>query len=235
MLTPDWLTQRLIDVPPHDGWLGERERRVLADLSSEPRRVTWRLGRWTAKRLAAAALDIPLERLEVLAASDGAPEVWLGGGRAPVSLSLSHRGDRGLAVVMRTPGLVGCDLELIEPRSQAFEREWLASAEQRQVRAAASEHVPLLANLLWTGKEAAAKLRREGLRLNVRQLVVTPGVACDGWAPLTIWDGGEGLHGWWRADADYVMTVVCDPASTRPGDEMHIDEPLEREALGRSG
>jgi 4'-phosphopantetheinyl transferase len=161
---------------------------------------------------------------------DGAPEVWIGGGRAPVSLSLSHRGERALAVATRAPSVVGCDLELIEPRSEAFQREWLAPAEQEQLTAAAPEHAPLLVNLLWAGKEAAAKLRREGLRLNVRQLVVTPGPARNGWAPLTVSDGGEGLEGWWRADAGYVMTVVCDPASKGPGDEVNIDERLEREA-----
>lgn len=235
MPTPDWLTQRLTDVPPHNRWLGERERRVLAGLAFEPRRTSWRLGRWTAKQLLAATLEIPSPRIEVLAALDGAPEAWIDREPARVSLSLSHRGERALAVVTAEPAILGCDLELIEPRSEAFVRTWLAPAEQRAL-AAAPEQAPLLANLFWSAKEAAAKLQHEGLRLDVRRLVVTAQAPRDGWAPLTVADeGGALLGGWWRADAAYVMTVVCDPPSQRPGHEMHIDEPLEREALGRSG
>ena len=52
------------------------------------------------------------------------------GERAPVSVSLSHRAGRALAVVAHAPAVVGCDLERVEPRSGAFVREWLAPAEQ---------------------------------------------------------------------------------------------------------
>ena len=69
---------------------------------------------------------------------------------------------------------LGCDLELIEPRSRAFVNDWLAPAERALVAAAGAGRRDLVANLLWTGKEAAAKVRREGLRLDVRDAVVAP-------------------------------------------------------------
>ena len=108
--------------------------------------------------------------------ADGAPEAWLDGRRCPVSISLSHRAGRALAAVARrADAVMGCDLELIEPRSGAFVREWLAPAEQRLVGDRDGRERALLANLIWTAKEAAAKVRREGLRLDVRHAVVTLG------------------------------------------------------------
>ena len=67
------------------------------------------------------------------------------------------------------PGLsLGCDLELVEPRSGAFVRTWLARGRAGERQAAAAEPGrPRLANLIWTAKEAAAKARGEGLRLDV--------------------------------------------------------------------
>ena len=53
----------------------------------------------------------------------------------PVSISLSHRAGRALAAVADAPAAVGCDLELLEPRSPAFVRDWLAPEEQARVTA----------------------------------------------------------------------------------------------------
>ena len=121
-----WLTASAADVPADDGWLGPDERRVLSALRLEKRRADWRLGRWAAKHAVAAASGADHRRIEVLAAADGAPHAWLDGTRLELSLSLSHRAGRALAVVAAAPAIVGCDLELVEPRSGAFVREWLA-------------------------------------------------------------------------------------------------------------
>jgi 4'-phosphopantetheinyl transferase len=220
MGTPAWLARRRADVPPGEDWLSERERRVLAGMRFERRRSDWRLGRWAAKSALAAALEVPVGRIEVLAAEDGAPEAWLDGLHAPVSLSISHREGRALAVVASSPICVGCDLEVVEPRSDAFVREWLSPEEQRRLRGTGSDRQrDLLANLLWTGKEAAAKVRREGLRLDVRSLVVTVSYgSVDGWHPLRVeWDDGqERMRGWWRSDPGWVMAVACEPALPPP-------------------
>src|SRR3954454_12181450 len=92
-----WLTRSQADVPPDDTWLGPRERAVLGGLCVAKRREDWRLGRWTAKAALAAWLGATPERIEVVAADDGAPEAWLDGARAPVSVSLSHRSGLALA------------------------------------------------------------------------------------------------------------------------------------------
>jgi hypothetical protein len=156
---PGWLTRDLDDVPLDDSWLGDRERLVLAGLRLAKRRRDWRLGRWRAKTAVAALLDVPLVEIEVFAAFDGAPEVRIDGAPAPVSLSISHRAGRALAAVW-SRGAIGCDLELIEPRSDAFVSEWLAPPEQALVAAAAADDRARLVNLLWTAKEGIARRTR---------------------------------------------------------------------------
>jgi 4'-phosphopantetheinyl transferase len=219
MSTPRWQICERADVPPGDAWLGATERRVHDGLAFVPRREDWRLGRWTAKTAVAATLRVRPEQVEIVAAPDGAPEAWIGREPAGVSISLSHRGGRGLAVVVPRPAVVGCDLELVEPRSAAFVSDWFAPEEQAFVASAAGGR-DLRANLVWTAKEAASKVRREGLRLDVRRAVVVladPQTAAGDWHPLTVrWDGGASTAGWWRADAGWVMTIAAAPACGRP-------------------
>jgi 4'-phosphopantetheinyl transferase len=203
-----WLTRSHADVPAGDGWLGPRERAVLAGLRFEKRRADWRLGRWAAK--AALGPDV-----EILAAADGAPEAWRDGARLPVSVSLSHRAGLALVAVTEAPAVVGCDLEWLEPRSEAFVRDWLAPAEQALV----GDDRVRLANVVWTAKEAAAKVRREGLRLDVRAAVTRlPAGDADGWRPWIVEWAGEGLvtRGWWREAHNFVLAVACEPPGPPP-------------------
>jgi 4'-phosphopantetheinyl transferase len=223
MAMPGWLIRSLADVPAGDAWLTARERRTAGGLRVRRRRGDWRLGRFTAKAAVGAWLSVAPERVEILPAPDGAPEAWVDGERAPVSVSLSHRAGRALAVVAQAPDVVGCDLERVEPRSGAFVREWLAPAEHGLLAAHAEADRARLANLVWTAKEAAAKVRREGLRLDVRRAIVAPagaGASDGAWRALRVeWgDGGAPIGGWWRARDGWVMTIAGDPAPPRPED-----------------
>lgn len=216
MGAPRWLIRCRADVPVGDAWLGATERHVLAGLRIAPRRDAWRLGRWTAKAAASAFLALPPERIEILAAPDGAPEVWVSGERAAVSLSLSHRAGRALAVVAPAPAVVGCDLEVVEPRSGAFVREWLSAPEQALVAGLADVARDRTVNGLWTAKEAVAKVRREGLRLDVRHAVVDASPPGPGWRPLRVrWEGCS-TAGWWREEPGWVMAVAGEPAPAQP-------------------
>jgi 4'-phosphopantetheinyl transferase len=216
MATPRWLTRWHADVPAGDGWLGAGERRVLAGLRIAPRRDAWRLGRWTAKSAASAFLALAPERIEILAAADGAPEVWVSGERAAVSLSLSHRAGRALAVVAAAPAVVGCDLEVVEPRSDAFVQEWLAASEQAFVAGLAGDARDRAVNTLWTAKEAVAKVRREGLRLDVRHAVVDAQSPGPGWRRLRVDLDGDSTAGWWREEPGWVMSVAGEGAPAQP-------------------
>jgi 4'-phosphopantetheinyl transferase len=214
-----WLHRSLADVPVDDGWLTPAEREVLGGLAIDKRRLDWRLGRFTAKAAVGAWLNVDPARVEVLAGPSGAPFASVEGARAAVALSLSHRGGRALAVIGPVGAPIGCDLELVEPRSDAFVAEWLAPSEQALVRGAAAGRRALLANLVWTAKEASAKARAEGLRLNVRSAVVHAALETrpteGGWRPLRVsWPSGQGADvGFWRAEPGWVMAVV---GLTRP-------------------
>lgn len=214
-----WLTRSLGDVPAGEAWLGPSERAALARLRIEKRRADWRLGRYAAKAAIGAFLGVEPRRVEVVAAAGGAPVAYLDGVRAELELSLSHRAGRAL-VVLASPGKpLGCDLELVEPRSAAFVEQWLAPAEQVLVRSAREGEQAWLANLIWSAKEAAAKARGEGLRLDVGHAEVAlcePAGDTGDWRPLRVDWGSDCDDGWFLREPGWVMTVVGGEGSTAP-------------------
>ncbi len=221
MIAPGWLTRSLAEVPDTDGWLSARERTALADLDAQKRKADWRLGRWAAKAALRAWGGAALREVEIAASAGGAPEAQLGDAPVPAALSLSHRNGRAFAVVADPELALGCDLEAVEPRSEAFVRTWLTPQERAGVAAAGEPGRARLANLIWAAKESAAKARREGLRLDVGHAAVELGwnPSADGeWRPLTVrWDGEHATaHGWWREEAGWLFTVVSEPASPAP-------------------
>jgi len=219
-----WLTRSLAEVPAGDGWLGASERAVLARLTLVKRRSDWRLGRYTAKSAAAAFLAVEDGRIEVVASPSGAPVAVLDGVRAKLELSLSHRAGRAVAVVAPPGPAVGCDIELVEPRSAAFVRQWFADGERALVEAAPPDERPWLANLIWSAKEAATKAIGEGLRLDVARARVTFGLGeaapgTDGWRPLRVLWGDDVAtvqHGWFRREPEWVITVVGGDSGNPP-------------------
>jgi 4'-phosphopantetheinyl transferase len=219
-----WLTREFGDVPLHDRWLSEQEREVLSMLRVPKRRADWRLGRWAGKAAVSGWRGVPLESVAIAAAEDGAPEALIDERRADLALSLSHRAGRALATVADGIRTLGCDLEAVEPRSEAFLREWLGPSERQLVSAQNGEAQDLAANLIWTAKEAVSKARREGLRLNLRRAAVeADGLAqpAGSWARLQVtWEDGPVELGWWRQDAGWVMTVTSNPASETAPSEL---------------
>jgi 4'-phosphopantetheinyl transferase len=214
-MTVHWLHARASEVPANDDWLTSDERAVAAGITVAKRRADWRLGRWTAKALLGAVLDVPAHRVEVRAAEDGAPEAFVDGAPAGLSLSLSHRDGVAVAAVAALPTRVGIDLETLEPRSDAFVREWLSGDEQAALPSVGeARDVRVLS--CWTGKEASAKVLREGLRLDVRKAVVVVGAPAPDWRPMEVTWRAEGVvhRGWWRQDDNAVLALVTDP----PGD-----------------
>ncbi len=224
-----WLSRSLADVPAGDDWLTPAEREVLAGLQVDKRRRDWRLGRFTAKAAVGPWLGVDSSRVEVLAAPGGAPAANVDGAPAAVSLSISHRAGRAMAVVGDVGARVGCDLEVVEPRSDAFVADWLAPAERALVRGAVAERRALLANLVWTAKEASVKARAEGLRLNIRRAMVEPDLDSPPmpgrWRPLRVtWSPGLGVdQGFWRTEPGWVMAVV-----TRDPPILKIDDVTAR-------
>ena len=207
------------------------------------RRNDWRLGRWTAKCAIAAYLgwrteSSVLDRIEIRAATSGAPEAFIAEQRAALGVSLSHCAGRAIAAVVSSAA-VGCDLETIEPRLDAFVRDYFTSEEQLLVENMPAPSRPALVTLLWSAKESALKALGQGLRLDTRSISVNVGngqgmsrhlpsgfqMARDqgiqhalcgpgqaGWLPLQVCcrDSGRTFYGWWQTSSDLVQTFVAD-------------------------
>jgi 4'-phosphopantetheinyl transferase len=135
-----WLEQAESDVAAENDWFSPSELVRLNSMRFPRRRAEWRLGRWTAKNAVAAYLGLPadaqgLAALEIRAAPSGAPEVFVEQRRAAVAISLSHRAGLSVCVVAPPEVKLGCDLEVVEPRSDSFVADYFTLPEQVLVAA----------------------------------------------------------------------------------------------------
>lgn len=211
------------DVPSHDRWLTDAERDVCAGLRVAKRRGDWRLGRWVAKKAVARAVGahwLSGTSIEVLATPGGrpVPRIRRPGSWPQVTLSLSHSGGTGFAAALRGAALLGCDVEQVAGRSDAFVTDYFTGEESAWIRSTPGEDA-LRANLLWSAKESALKALGEGLRLDPRgvPVVVTetgggpPGIPRGGSLRVTV-SSGTRLVGRWWCTGPFVWTVVSDDA-----------------------
>ena len=231
-----WLEQTEADVPTENQWLSMRERTCLSGMRFAKRRADWRLGRWTAKHAVAACLNVStdigaLADTEILSAPSGAPEVFLRDRPADVAISLSHRDGTALCTVAPAGTSFGCDLETIEPRTDAFVADYFTASEKALIARTPVEHQPLLVALFWSAKESALKALHLGLRLDTRCVCVCPANALsqpagkewqdicpdpvasnpDGWRLLSVHcSDGPVFGGWWRSRDHLVRTIICD-------------------------
>lgn len=219
-----WTECDRADLPADDRWLADEELRVQRAFRVPKRREDWRMGRWITKRAVAEYLalesdPLSLANIEVRPAGSGVPEIFLRQGPAPVSISITHC--NGVAACAVTgPGVaMGCDLEAIEPRSDAFVADYFVAGEQALIVGAPVPDRPWLASLLWSAKESALKALHEGLRLDTRSVQAQPDLssAAEGWRAVTVSAGdGRRFQGWWRHDGKLIRTVVSDPFPKLP-------------------
>jgi len=187
-------------------WLAPWERARAAGMAIPWRRDDFLLGRWAAKRLLASVLGCaPGPALEIRAAASGRPEAFLDGEPLRLSLSISHREGLALAAVDDAGNPLGADLETVEPRSDAFVRDYFTRGE---IAAVAAGERNLLANLIWSAKESALKALGAGLTLDTRAVEVELAQgAAGGWRPLRLHGAAE-WGGWWRTHRTHILTVV---------------------------
>jgi len=213
MTVPRWLARGEESLPDGTRWLSPAEAARAAALAYPKRRTEYLLRRWAVKQAVAALTGrstepAALAGVEVPNAPDGAPYVLLDGDPAGVDVSVTDRAGWAVCVAGRR---VGCDLELVEPRSPAFVRDFLTDAEQRFVAARpAGDDRDAAANLIWSAKESALKVLRTGLRRDTRGVEVTVGEpGADGWGALSIRDSGRSLPGWWCRQGVFLLTVAA--------------------------
>lgn len=224
-----WLGQNEADVPATNDWLSPGELHHLDTLRFLKRRMEWRLGRWTAKasfvafREFAADIDA-LANIEIRPAPSGAPSVFIANDAADVTISISHRSGRAICAIAGAGVKLGCDLELVEPHSQAFIEDYLTYEEQLQVANASTEDRDRLVALFWSAKESVLKAMQVGLRVDTRCVTVQADEhqLVGRWTSLRAHStAGHGFQGWWRQTEGYLQTLVGDPVPDRPI-QLHV-------------
>ena len=134
-----WSARSEDDLPPTSGWLSDAEDRRLGSMRFTKRRTEFLVSRWTAKHtIARVHGSFPadgdgLGRIEIRHHPDGAPAAFIDGVAWSRRISMTDRA--GWAVCLVSPGSfeVGCDLEVVEPRSEAFVADYLTPPEQTLV------------------------------------------------------------------------------------------------------
>jgi 4'-phosphopantetheinyl transferase len=229
-----FLLQRVEDVPEDDRWLTAAERDVLHGLRVPMRRMDWRLGRWTAKRalrrvtatglggLGFGPSTLRVSDLEIRSDVDGAPQAFGRGAPLPVVVSLSHRDGWAMCAVAGRGGALGCDLEVVEARSEGFLSDYFTDREI-QTATARPERRELLVVLMWSAKESLLKATGQGLRVDTRSVEVdlmSPQDLGKAWQSLVVQEQASGrrLAGWWQRRGPHMLTIVAEPPSAPPID-----------------
>lgn len=190
------------------------ERSFAANLKLPKRRRDWLAGRLAAKRLLAKRLTgLRLDQIVILPRPDGSPRVDVPGRpdfrRWP--LTIAHSAAGAAAALGSQGGLVGADLEAVEPRSPA----WIALFTHESERSGGLES-PLEQTRLWTLKEAVAKLLGTGFSVGFHDIRFTPELELSGKAfvrwealgrPAIAFDSREVLGS--------VLSVAYTPEETR--------------------
>ncbi len=212
-------------MPDAPRFLTPRETARAGGMRYAKRRTEYLLSRWTTKtalahRLGLTATATTFARLEIRNAADGAPEAWLDGRALAVALSMTDRAGWAMCALADPGVAIGCDLELVEPRSAAFVADYLTAAEQRLVATAADEDDRhQRANLVWSAKESALKILRSGLRRDTRSVEVTlaDGPRSHAWEPFSVvTEEGRRFPGWWRRYGSFLLTIAADRALAPP-------------------
>ena len=208
-------------VPGDRAWQDGALAARLAGMPYTKRREEARLGRWTAKNAVARALGLAptaevLQQIVISNAADGAPEVSVAGAPLDAVIAMTDRADWAVCAVLGGGARIGCDLELVEPRSAAFVRDYFTPGEQRCITSSADPHAT--ANLLWSAKESALKVLRTGLRRDTRTVEVHLEAGAEGdWRALSVADRDRpGFPGWWLRSGSFLLTVVAEEPFNPP-------------------
>ncbi len=233
-----WLARGEVHLPADADFLGPFEAAWAARMRYAKRYQEFLVNRWTAKAAVVKALGLgavsgpdavaTLRRVEIRNHLDaqrrGAPYLLIDGAEAAdVEVSLTDRAGWAVCLVGEGLGLLGVDLEVVEPRSPGFLRDFLTEPERDLVCAQpAGEPQHLAANLVWSSKESALKVLRTGLRRDTRSVRVEVGdaaqLAAAGsgdpdalgcWSPLRVHSvEGETFDGWWARHGQFVLSVL---------------------------
>jgi 4'-phosphopantetheinyl transferase len=228
-----WLARGEDQLPDAADWLSAAERARAGALRYTKRRTDFLLSRWTLKVAVAKVLGWPddpsvLARIESRAAPTGAPLLYLDGQPSDHGVSLSDRAGCAVCLVADRAVPVGCDVELVEPRSDAFVGDYLTEAEQRLAGPPGPVR-DIAANLIWSAKESALKVLATGLRQDTRSVEVDVAELgppeCTWSALLVRTTAGEVFPGWWLRSGSFLVTA-CWPGGGPPPAALEASSPI---------
>jgi 4'-phosphopantetheinyl transferase len=229
-----WLARGESQPPSAADWLSVAERNRAGAMRYTKRRTDFLLSRWTLKLAVAKVLGWPadpamLARIEGRAAPTGAPLLCIDGQPVNRGISLSDRAGCAVCLVAACADAVGCDVETIEPRTDAFVRDYLTQAEQRFVDAAGPVR-DMAVTVIWSAKESALKVLGTGLRRDTRSVEVTVvelGPAERTWSELRVRTAeGAVFSGWWRRSGAFVVTT-CGPSGWPSPTALEARSPID--------
>ena len=206
----------LKDVPGTTDWLHPSELELYASFRFGKRQKDWLLGRWTAKNLLRDCWFPThiLSEIAVLPGENRAPKVYVNGTTVPCRISISH--SQGQSFCATSPEIVqiGCDLEQVEKRSEAFRRDYFTEQELELFQ---QNRFPLTEDqfftLCWSAKEAVMKATRQGMSLHPRKIGVEHiSTGNQSWNELRI-KNKETQHdyfGRWQLNVEMVYVIVAD-------------------------
>jgi 4'-phosphopantetheinyl transferase len=205
-----WHIEDIKQLPAHDNWLTENEIAIQKKLGFAKRKNEWRLGRWTAKNALQKHLSLTVSEIEILSKENGAPYVIIRDNAKNPALSISHREQKAIAAFSYQFNDIGCDLEFIERRSNAFINDYFTTDEINFIEKNLSQK-DLLANLIWSAKESVSKVLQLGLNLDTRDINVynISFFHKNDWCELQIKLNENTFHGLWKTIANYVLTLAA--------------------------
>jgi 4'-phosphopantetheinyl transferase len=126
--------------------------------------------------------------------------------------------------VARARVTLGCDLELVEPHTQAFVEDYFTPEEKELIARTSCDERSRAIALLWSAKESLLKALRTGLRADTRSAMIESveshsagnGNGAGRWAAIRARTAsGQPFHGWWR-EADGLVRTLIGPPGTLP-------------------
>jgi phosphopantetheinyl transferase len=211
-----------IDLTDPSPFLGEQENAVYQKFKFPKRKRDWLGARIVAKDLIRASDDrwkqTKVQSIELLNEGSGAPYLDIQGSRGYSGrVSLSHSNGYVLCAYSPEDIRFGVDLELIEPRSNAFSEDFFTTIELEQIAKMGIAEQRLYITVIWSGKESALKALSTGLRVDTRSVEITipeQSIEQNGWRSLDLKSSmfiNDSLSLLWRREGDFVLTA-CVPS-----------------------
>jgi phosphopantetheinyl transferase len=197
---------------------GDHEKVEYARFTIPKRKAEWVGSRLAVKRLVQACVpeiaEFPISQIQILKEPSGGPYIEIEGwGRLPGWLSLSH--SQGFVLAAYSPEDIsfGVDLEIIEPRSIQFVRDFFTEKEVQQALAGDADQNSMVTTIIWSAKEAVLKAISTGLRIDTRKIEINliPGVTnAEEWNDLELSCPAIKIPSprlMWRREGEFIQTL----------------------------